>query len=67
MTIAELQEKVDFLDWRAHFEDAMRAVKSPKMAVKISEKERIVVYAPKFLEDLSALVKEYNRTMKGKM
>lgn len=62
MTLTELQEKAPFISWRDHFEDAFRMVKR-----KISEKERVVVYAPEYLEKLTAIVKEYNATNDGKM
>lgn len=51
-----------FIDWREHFEDAFRQVKR-----KITDKERIVVYAPEYLEKLSKIVIEYNSTVEGKM
>lgn len=62
MTLKELQEKAPLIDWRAHFEDALRMVKR-----KVTEKERVVVYAPKYLEQLTDIVKEYNKTDDGKM
>lgn len=62
MTIKELQDRVPFINWRSHFEDAFRVVKR-----KITDKERIVVYAPEYLEKLSRIVNEYNSTTDGKM
>lgn len=62
MTLKELQEKAPLIDWRAHFEDALRIVKR-----KVSEKERVVVYAPEYLTKLTSIVKEYNSTDDGKM
>lgn len=62
MTLKELQDKAPFIDWRDHFDDAFRLVKR-----KITEKEKVVVYAPEFLEKLTVVVKEYNSTDKGKM
>ena len=62
LTLTELQEKAPFLNWRDHFEDALRLVKR-----KITDKEKVVVYAPEFLEKLTELVKEYNATDEKKM
>lgn len=62
MTIKELQDLAPFIDWRDHFEDAFRVVKR-----KITEKEKIVVFAPEYLEKLTRLLFEYNSTVEGKM
>lgn len=62
MTLKELQDRAPLIDWRAHFEDALRIVKR-----KVTEKERVVVYAPEYLEKLTSIVKEYNSTTDGKM
>lgn len=62
MTLKELQEHAPIIDWRSHFEDALRIVKR-----KITEKERVVVYAPEYLEKLTAIVKEYEATNDGKI
>lgn len=62
MTLSELQTKAPFINWRDHFEDAFRMVKR-----KVTDKERVVVYAPEYLEKLTAIVKEYNSTNDGKM
>lgn len=62
MTLKELQDRAPMIDWRAHFEDALRSVKR-----KVTEKERVVVYAPEYLEKLTGIVKEYNATVNGKM
>lgn len=72
MTLAELQEKAPFIDWRAHFEDAFRRAFSDKSSLgkkgrKITEKEQVVVYAPKYLQNLTKLVKKYQNTTEGKM
>lgn len=61
MTIDELQQKASFIDWCAHFDDAFRLLNR-----KITDKERVVVYAPKYLEDLTSLVKRYQETAEGK-
>lgn len=62
MNLRELQDIAGFIDWRAHFEDALRLVNR-----KVTEKERVVVYAPEYLEKLAVIVKEYNSTDNGKM
>lgn len=62
MTLKELQDQAPLIDWRAHFEDALRIVKR-----KVTEKERVVVYAPDYLTKLTFIVKEYNKTDDGKM
>lgn len=62
MSLRELQEQSPLIDWRGHFEDALRIVKR-----KVTDKERVVVYAPEFLSKLTAIVKEYNKTDDGKM
>lgn len=62
MTLKELQEKAPLIDWRAHFEDALRIVKR-----KVTEKERVVVYAPEYLTKLTVIVKDYNSSNDGKM
>lgn len=62
MTLKELQEKAPLIDWRAHFEDALRIVKR-----KVTENERVVVYAPEYLAKLTVIVKDYNSSNDGKM
>jgi endothelin-converting enzyme len=62
MTLTELQEKAPFINWRDHFEDALRLVKR-----KVTDKEKVVVYAPEYLEKLTELVMEYNATDEKKM
>lgn len=62
MTIYELQEIAPFINWREHFADALRTVKR-----KVTDKERVVVYAPEYLKKLTEVVKEYNKTTNGKM
>ncbi|XP_018323598.2 endothelin-converting enzyme homolog isoform X2 [Agrilus planipennis] len=63
MTIAELQDKADFIDWRNFFWDALRKVKKEKL----TDKEKVVVYAPQYLGNLSALIKRYENTTEGKI
>lgn len=62
MTLRELQDLAPFINWRDHFEDALRLVNR-----KVTDKERVVVYAPEYLEKLTAIIKEYNSTNNGKM
>ncbi|CAH1165627.1 unnamed protein product [Phyllotreta striolata] len=62
MKLGELQLKAPFIDWRKFFEDAMRTVNK-----KISNKEEVVVYAPEYLGNLTVLIKEYNKTVEGKI
>ncbi|XP_055546148.1 endothelin-converting enzyme homolog isoform X1 [Wyeomyia smithii] len=57
MTLTTLQEKAPFINWRDHFEEAFRLVKR-----KITEKEKVVVYAPEYLQKLDTLVQEYHST-----
>lgn len=61
MTLTQLQEDAPFINWREHFEDAFRLVNR-----KISEKEKVVVYAPGFLKNLTPLIKNYTKTDEGK-
>lgn len=62
MTLRELQDMAPVIDWRAHFEDALRIVNR-----KVTEKERVVVYAPEYLTKLTKIVQEYNATDDKKM
>uniref|UniRef100_A0A182MER4 Uncharacterized protein n=1 Tax=Anopheles culicifacies TaxID=139723 RepID=A0A182MER4_9DIPT len=62
MTLAMLQEKAPFINWQEHFEEAFRLVRR-----KITEKERVVVYAPEYLEKLNILIKEYTATDEKKI
>lgn len=48
--------------WREHFEDAFRLINR-----KISDKEKVVVYAPTYLKNLTLLMNNYTRTEEGKM
>ncbi|XP_044260101.1 endothelin-converting enzyme homolog isoform X2 [Tribolium madens] len=60
MTLTELRQRAKFLDWRAFFENAMKIVNR-----KVSPKEKIVVYAPEYLGNLSSLIDEYQSTPEG--
>lgn len=62
MTLTELDDLAPFIKWREHFEDAFRLVNR-----KVSEKEKVVVYAPTYLKNLTRLVNNYTRTDEGKM
>ncbi len=62
VTLTQLQEEAPFINWRDHFEDAFRLVNR-----KISEKEKVVVYAPKFLRNLTPLINNYTKTDEGKV
>jgi membrane metallo-endopeptidase-like protein 1 len=61
MTLTELQEIAPFINWQSHFEDAFRLV-----GRKIPEKEKVVVYAPTFLKNLTPLIENYTKTDEGK-
>lgn len=49
------------MSWIDYFSDALRLVSK-----KITDKEKVVVYAPDYLRNLTKLVKEYNSTLEGK-
>ncbi|KAK4877932.1 hypothetical protein RN001_010438 [Aquatica leii] len=63
MSISELQDRAGFIDWKLFFENALKIVGKRK----ISPKENIVVYAPEYLEKLSSLIQEYQKTDDGKI
>lgn len=62
MTLADLQYKANFIDWRQFFENAMKVVQR-----KIGAKQLVVVYAPEYLGNLTNLIKEYENTTEGKI
>jgi neprilysin len=62
MTLTELQDIAPFINWREHFEDAFRLVNR-----KISEKEKVVIFAPTYLKNLTPLINRKTRTDDGKM
>jgi neprilysin len=62
MTLTDLQDLAPFISWRDHFEDAFRLV-----GRKIGEKEKVVVYAPTYLKNLTILINNYTRSSEGKM
>lgn len=61
-TLTDLQDLAPFINWRDHFEDAFRLV-----GRKITEKEKVVVYAPAYLKSLTSLINNFTRTDDGKM
>ncbi|XP_054269922.1 endothelin-converting enzyme homolog [Macrosteles quadrilineatus] len=61
VAIAELQEIAPFMSWKEYFSDALRLVNK-----KITDKEKVVVYAPDYLRNLTLIIKEYNSTLEGK-
>lgn len=62
MSLTDLEDLAPFISWRDHFEDAFRLV-----GRKISEKEKVVVYAPTYLKNLTILINNYTRSSDGKM
>ncbi|XP_046673742.1 endothelin-converting enzyme homolog isoform X3 [Homalodisca vitripennis] len=61
VAIAELQEIAPFMSWKDYFSDALRLVNK-----KITDKEKVVVYAPDYLRNLTIIIREYNATLEGK-
>ncbi|CAO1405438.1 unnamed protein product [Diamesa hyperborea] len=61
-TLTDLQDLAPFINWRDHFEDAFRLV-----GRKITEKEKVVVYAPAYLKSLTSLINNFTRTDDGKI
>lgn len=49
------------INWVDYFSDAMHLVDR-----KVNSKTSVVVYAPQYLQKLTALLKELNNTMEGK-
>nr|XP_014279943.2 endothelin-converting enzyme homolog [Halyomorpha halys] len=62
MAVAELQEIAPFISWIDYFSDALRIVQK-----KITDKEKIVVYAPKYLANLTTVIEQYKNTTEGKI
>lgn len=60
LKMSELQEKAGFIDWRGFFEHGMRIVNK-----KVYNKEPVVVYAIEYLQNLTALIQEYQNTTEG--
>lgn len=50
------------MSWQEYFSNAMRLINR-----KVTSKEMVVVYAPEYLEKLSAIIKENMKTDSGKM
>uniref|UniRef100_A0AAR5Q8X8 Endothelin-converting enzyme 1 n=1 Tax=Dendroctonus ponderosae TaxID=77166 RepID=A0AAR5Q8X8_DENPD len=62
MTLADLKEKANFIDWRQFFENAMKLVQK-----KITLKQQIIIYAPEYMGNLSQLIQKYENTTEGKI
>ncbi|XP_050316058.1 endothelin-converting enzyme homolog [Anthonomus grandis grandis] len=62
MTLAELQEKANFIDWRQFFENAMKVVQK-----KVGARQQIIIYAPEYMSNLTKLLEEYQNTTEGKI
>jgi len=60
MAIAELQDLAPFMSWIDYFIDALRNVRK-----KVTDKEKIVVYAPKYLSNLTVVMNDYMATTEG--
>lgn len=50
------------MSWSKYFTDAMRPIQR-----NVTGKEMVVVYAPEYLGNLSALVTNYTKSTEGKM
>lgn len=48
------------IGWLDYFSDAFRLVKK-----KLTDKDKVVVYAPNYLRNLTRLVNEYSRSQQG--
>uniref|UniRef100_A0A1B6E866 Endothelin-converting enzyme 1 n=1 Tax=Clastoptera arizonana TaxID=38151 RepID=A0A1B6E866_9HEMI len=62
MPIAQLQEIAPFMSWIDYFSDALRLV-----GKKITDKEKVVVYAPNYLSNLTTIIQNYTKTTDGKI
>ncbi|KAL1123319.1 hypothetical protein AAG570_002405 [Ranatra chinensis] len=62
MAIAQLQELAPFINWLEYFTDALRVVQR-----KITDKGRVVVFAPKYLSNLTTIIEEYSNSTEGKI
>ncbi|XP_073991312.1 M13 family metallopeptidase neprilysin 3 isoform X3 [Rhodnius prolixus] len=60
MAVAELQDLAPFINWEKYFSDALRLVRK-----KITDKEKVVVYAPNYLANLTIVLNEYMNTSEG--
>lgn len=50
------------MSWRDYFANAMKRINR-----SVTNDEKVVVYAPEYLEKLTAIVDEHMKTDKGKM
>ncbi|XP_055922189.1 neprilysin-3 isoform X2 [Eupeodes corollae] len=62
MSLREVDAMAPFINFTAHFADALQTI-----GRKITQDERVIVYAPEFLKNLSTLVQEYQKTEKGRI
>lgn len=62
MTLRQLAKLAPFLNWTAHFDDAMKMV-----GQRVTDEEVVVVYAPDFLKNLSDIILKMEQTEDGKM
>ncbi|XP_075238174.1 M13 family metallopeptidase neprilysin 3 isoform X2 [Lycorma delicatula] len=62
MAVADLEELAPFMSWTEYLSDALRLVNK-----KITNKEKVVVYAPEYLANLTKIIIEYNNTKEGKI
>ncbi|XP_031624071.1 endothelin-converting enzyme homolog [Contarinia nasturtii] len=62
MTLKELQDLAPFINWHLYFQRVFQVINH-----NITENERVIVYAPKYLEKLSTIIAEYKKTDEGKI
>lgn len=62
VTLREIDEMAPFLNFTSHFADALQTINR-----KITQEEKVILYAPEFLKNLSILVREYEKTSKGRI
>ncbi|RZF31949.1 hypothetical protein LSTR_LSTR012419 [Laodelphax striatellus] len=60
MSIASLEDLAPFISWLTYLSDALRLV-----GRKITSKEKVVVYAPQYLSNLTDIIKDYQSSDKG--
>ncbi|XP_039285677.1 endothelin-converting enzyme homolog [Nilaparvata lugens] len=60
MSIASLEDLAPFISWLNYLSDALRLV-----GRKITSKEKVVIYAPQYLANLTDIIKEYQSSDKG--
>lgn len=62
ITLKELQEKAGFINWRKHFQTAFKSIDR-----KVTGRESISIASPKYLTNITPLIKKYTSTDEGKM